>query len=58
MAEAQVNLARRRARVARIQAKKPREPVTVILETRPSNDPALLARFDRWLQRVVNPEHK
>lgn len=52
------DLARRRARVARIQAKKPREPVTVVLETVPANDPTLLGRFDRWLQRLLAPEQK
>jgi hypothetical protein len=51
------DIARRRARIARIQAKR-LQPVTVVLETRPSNDPALLTDFDRWLQRLLAPEHK
>lgn len=46
-------LASRRARIARIEAKRPREHVEVVLEFAPSDDPALLRRFDRWLQRVL-----
>lgn len=41
---------------------KPREGVTVRLKLAPSDDPALLARFDRWLQKLLQqagtPDHK
>lgn len=49
-------LAKRRDRVARIQAKRPRQPpedITVVMELDPSDDPELLRKFDHWLQKVL-----
>lgn len=47
-----IDLARRRARIARVNAKRPPE-VTVTIRATPSSDRALLRRFGRWVDRLL-----
>jgi len=45
-------LASRRARIARVEAKRP-PAITVTMHATPSNDLELLRRFDHWLQKLL-----
>lgn len=50
------DLARRRARVARVNAKRPPDepPIAVTVRVCESDDPEVLRRFARWLDNLLN----